>query len=124
MKNLERIKSAITSGLKGHVAKAQIEKYYKAAASLVKIFEQSSKLGIEDKGVLVTKFNLGVSSEDPDRNVGVSFNRRHRGLFPFAHDHCTVTVCFDWVIDGKAVEICVEIEYPCNVDWPIIGRLD
>jgi hypothetical protein len=123
MSNMERIRSTIALGLAGHRRKREVAKFHEAAMSLVKSFEQSTKLKIEAAGVHVVGVDLRLASKDPQDNVSVAYNRRHTGLFPFPHDHCTVELCWEATIDGKTVEVCLEIEYPCNVDWPIIGRL-
>jgi hypothetical protein len=123
MSNTERIRSTIASGLAGHRRQREIAKFHEAAKSLVKSFEQATKLKIEAAGVHVVGVDLRLASKDPQDNVSVAYKRRHTGLFPFPHDHCTFELCWESTIEGETVEICVEIEYPCNVDWPIIGRL-
>lgn len=123
VQNRDLIRSTIASGLRGHKREADIEKFYEAADSLVRSFEESTKLSIADDGVLVTKVSLDISSKDPAGTAGVAYNRRHSGLFPFPHDHCTVELCWDVIIEGERMRMCIEIEYPCNIDWPIIGQL-
>ena len=123
MQNMERIKTIIASGLEGHQREGDIAKFYEAAESLVKSFEQSTKLAVEDEGVYVNKVELELSSGEPENNVSIAYSRRHVGLFPFPHDHCTVKLCWEAEVNGKRVIMCIEIEYPCNIDWPVIGRL-
>ena len=123
--NMDQIKSTIAAGLKGHRREANLGKFYEIAQSLVKSFEQSTKLSIEDDRVSVNKIGLEISSKlGPDGNVGIAYNRRHKGWFPFEHDHCKVEICWETEVNGEIVEVCIEVEYPCNVDWPFIGRLD
>ncbi len=121
--NMDRIRSTIVTGLQDHPREADTDTFYAAAESLVKSFEQASGVSIEDEGVYVTKVNVGLLTKDPEDNVSIAYSRRHSGLFPFPHDHCTVEFCWEATIDGKRQTVCIEIEYPCNVDWPIIGRL-
>lgn len=123
--NRQRIRSVLATGLKDHPREADIDKFYEVADSLVESFEQSTKLSIEDEGVDVAGVKLEISptgpEQDPEGNVSVAYSRRHSGLFPFPHDHCTVEFCWDTTQNGRTVTVCVEIEYPCNIDWPILG---
>jgi hypothetical protein len=134
MGNRERIRSTIASGLSGHPREANIERFYEAADGLVNAIEQAAKLSIDADDVDVSKVALqiarvgpgaeGKPERNPDDDVKVVYQKRHTdGWFPFPHEHCYVKICFDWVIDGESVEICIELELPCKVDWPIIGRL-
>ena len=134
MDNRERIRSTIASALSGHPREASIERFYEAADGLVKAIEQSTKLSIDDDDVDVAKVALRIErvgpgpDGQPDRSheddVKVVYQKRHTdGWFPFPHEHCYVNICFDWVVDGEEVEVCIELELPCKVDWPIIGRL-
>ena len=125
IQNMDRVQSILSTGLQGHQREAGIDRFQSVAESLVKSFEQSTRLSIDDEGVDINKVKLDISSPDePENNVSIAYSRRHTGLFPFPHDHCVLELCWETTTpEGETVEMCIEIEYPCNVDWPIIGRL-
>lgn len=125
VQNMDRIKSIIASGLQGHELERNIDKFYAVGESLVKSFEQATDLNIEDEGVYVNEVNLALSSrgQDPDRDVSIVYQKRHAGLFPFPHDHRTWRGCWKVEEDGEMVEYCIEIEYPVNIEWPVVGIL-
>lgn len=123
MRNAERIRTVLEAGLGSHGIEAGAERYHEAVEALGRGFEQMTKLSLEAEGVHLARFEFELAGKDPDDSVSIAYRRRHSGLFPFPHDHCTVTICVDTVIDGKPVRVCIEVEYPCNIDWPIIGRL-
>ena len=119
--NRERIRLTLETGLRGTPQAADLDRYQRGVDAIIRMFEDASKLSIDDEGVGVDQISLDVATPDhPDGSVNVVY-KKHTGWFPFPHDHCTVTVCFKWVIDGKVETVCLEIEYPCDVDWPLIS---
>lgn len=121
MQGQDRMRAAIAIGLAGHDREKDVEKFTLQAEGLVAAVLQGTKLKADDDRVRI----LGVSVDTPDRDgkegASVAVGRRHRGTwFPFDHDHCVVTIC--WT-NAEGDYVCAEIEYPCDVDWPILGRL-
>jgi len=125
VKNIDRIKLVITSGLQADEREADVEKHFRVVKALVKTIEDAAKFSIEDEGVEVSEFRLVIPDREQGSNANgrdtkIAFSKRHTGLFPFPHGHKTVTVT--WVgADGE--EYSVEIEYPVEIEWPIIGEL-
>jgi hypothetical protein len=125
MKNMDRIKLVIASGLQGDEREADIERHFRVAKALVKTIEDAAKLSIEDEGVQLAEFRLVIPDREQElqengRDTHIAFNKRHSGFFPFPHNHKKVTITWTGA-DGN--EYSLEIEYPVNIEWPIIGEL-
>jgi len=120
--------SVLATGLKDHPREAKIDLFYGVADALVQSIEQQTKLSIEDEGVDVAGVKLVILPKDPEKdpegegNANIVYSR-HSGIFPFPHDHCIVKGSWEVTQDGETFEVEVELELPCNIDWPIIGRL-
>jgi hypothetical protein len=125
MKNMDRIKSVIASGLQSDEAEANIERHFRIVKALVKTFEDASRISVEDKGVRIVGFRLVIPGgqrehQEAGRDTHIAFSKRHTGLFPFPHNHKTITITWTGA-DGN--EYSLEIEYPVDIEWPIIGEL-
>ena len=125
MKNMDRIELAIATGLQIDEREADVERYLRVAKALVKTIEDAAKLKIEDEGVQVAEFRLVIPDREQDskengRGTHIAFSKEHSGLFPFPHNHKTVTITWTGA-DGE--EYSLEIEYPVDIEWPIIGEL-
>lgn len=62
------------------------------------------------EGYRLAGFDMAVAGETHKDDIWIAYSKKHKGLFPFPHDHCYTSICSE--------THCLEIEYPCNVDWP------
>lgn len=108
MRELEDIRQFLSSNIQTFRGSVDAE-------TVMKDIEQSFYARKLDKvltkdGFNLTGFNTTIETGKGEAGVSVAYSKRHKGIFPFPHDHCYITICNE--------THCLEIEYPCNIEWP------
>ena len=109
MHGLNEITDFIRAGLRGQNLKLSPEE---VIGNFEKFFyKKKFDRMLNNKGFKLVGFTVRAEAIDGEDDVVIGYSKKHTGpFFPFPHDHCTIVLCGE--------DSCIEIEYPCDVDWP------